>query len=85
MILIVRGHINNISHQYRVSWHRSTSEFDLADPLERDGTDSVCSQEEFADVCGLDRTYMGGIERGEHNLSLINMEKIAEGFEISFE
>lgn len=41
------------------------------------------SQEEFADVCGLDRTYMGGIERGERNLSLINMEKIAEGFEIS--
>ena len=41
------------------------------------------SQEEFADVCGLDRTYMGGIERGERNLSLINIEKIAEGFEIS--
>jgi hypothetical protein len=26
---------------------------------------------------------MGGIERGERNLSLINIEKIAEGFEIS--
>jgi transcriptional regulator with XRE-family HTH domain len=41
------------------------------------------SQEEFADLCGLDRTYMGGIERGERNLSLINIEKIAMGFEIS--
>jgi len=41
------------------------------------------SQEEFADICGLDRTYMGGIERGERNLSLINIEKIAAGFEIS--
>jgi transcriptional regulator with XRE-family HTH domain len=41
------------------------------------------SQEEFADICGLDRTYMGGIERGERNLSLINIEKIAMGFEIS--
>jgi DNA-binding XRE family transcriptional regulator len=41
------------------------------------------SQEEFADMCGLDRTYMGGIERGERNLSLINIEKIARGFEIT--
>lgn len=40
------------------------------------------SQEEFADMCGLDRTYMGGIERGERNLSLINIEKIASGFRI---
>ena len=41
------------------------------------------SQEEFADMCGLDRTYMGGIERGERNLSLINIEKIALAFRIS--
>jgi transcriptional regulator with XRE-family HTH domain len=41
------------------------------------------SQEEFADICGLDRTYMGGIERGERNLSLINIEKIALGFRIT--
>lgn len=41
------------------------------------------SQEEFADMCGLDRTYMGGIERGERNLSLINIEKISAAFGIS--
>ena len=41
------------------------------------------SQEEFADMCGLDRTYMGGIERGERNLSLVNIEKIALGFRIT--
>jgi transcriptional regulator with XRE-family HTH domain len=41
------------------------------------------SQEEFADICGLDRTYMGGIERGERNLSLVNIEKIALGFQIT--
>jgi len=34
-------------------------------------------------MCGLDRTYMGGIERGERNLSLVNIEKIALGFKIS--
>jgi transcriptional regulator with XRE-family HTH domain len=41
------------------------------------------SQEEFADMCGLDRTYIGGIERGERNLALINIEKIARTFEVS--
>jgi len=41
------------------------------------------SQEEFADVCELDRTYLGGIERGERNLSLINIEKIARTLEVS--
>lgn len=38
---------------------------------------------EFADLCGLDRTYVGGIERGERNLSLVNIEKIARTFKIS--
>ena len=35
------------------------------------------SQEEFADECELDRTYVGGVERGERNLALRNIEKIA--------
>jgi transcriptional regulator with XRE-family HTH domain len=38
------------------------------------------SQEEFADKCGLDRTYIGGIERGERNVALQNIEKIAKAF-----
>jgi transcriptional regulator with XRE-family HTH domain len=40
------------------------------------------SQEEFADMCNLDRTYLGGVERGERNLSLINVEKIALAFRV---
>lgn len=35
------------------------------------------SQEEFADVLGVHRTYMGGIERGERNLTLKSVERIA--------
>jgi transcriptional regulator with XRE-family HTH domain len=35
------------------------------------------SQEQFASICSLDRTYIGGIERGERNISLDNIAKIA--------
>ena len=35
------------------------------------------SQEALAVDAGLDRSYVGGIERGEHNLSLINLQRIA--------
>lgn len=35
------------------------------------------SQESFADVLGFHRTYMGAIERGERNLSLQSVERIA--------
>ena len=34
------------------------------------------SQEAFGDLCGINRSYMGGIERGAHNLALINILKI---------
>lgn len=35
------------------------------------------SQEALAVDAGLDRSYMGGIERGEHNLTAMNLVKIA--------
>ena len=41
------------------------------------------SQEVLAQKAGLHRTYIGGIERGERNVSLINIEKIANVFDIS--
>jgi transcriptional regulator with XRE-family HTH domain len=40
------------------------------------------SQEDFADVLGVHRTYMGGIERGERNLTLKSVEKIAEQLDL---
>lgn len=39
--------------------------------------DKEISQEHFADLCGLHRTYMSDIELGKRNVSLENIEKIA--------
>ena len=39
--------------------------------------DKKLSQEAFADQLGVHRTYMGGIERGERNLTLKSLERIA--------
>lgn len=40
------------------------------------------SQEALADEAGIDRSYIGGIERGEHNVALINLVKIASALEM---
>ncbi|HEY0983003.1 helix-turn-helix domain-containing protein [Schlesneria sp.] len=41
------------------------------------------TQESFAAACQLDRTYMGGIERGERNVALRNIEAIANALGIA--
>lgn len=41
------------------------------------------SQEELAKKAGVHRTYIGMIERGEKNITLTNIEKIAKALEFS--
>jgi len=41
------------------------------------------SQEELADICGLHRTYVGSVERGERNLTLSSLELLAKALSVS--
>jgi transcriptional regulator with XRE-family HTH domain len=43
------------------------------------------SQEKFADLVGLDRTYISGIERGKRNPSLFALKNIADALDTTLE
>lgn len=41
------------------------------------------SQEKFAQKIGMDRTYFASVELGKRNISIVNIEKIANGLDVS--
>lgn len=43
------------------------------------------SQEKFALMIGMDRTYYSSVERGNRNIAIENIKKIADGFQVSLE
>lgn len=43
------------------------------------------SQEELANIAGIDRSYMGGIERGQHNISVVNLLRLSNALGITLE
>lgn len=42
------------------------------------------SQEKFALKIGMDRTYFASVESGKRNISIVNLEKIVIGLDVSF-
>ncbi|PYQ91566.1 MAG: transcriptional regulator [Acidobacteria bacterium] len=59
---------------FRVAFGRRVRE--LRDQLQ-------LSQEQLAERAGLHRNYVGGIERGERNVAIINVVKLAAGLDTS--
>lgn len=55
----------------------------LSDNLRRRRQHHGFSQEELADRCGLHRTYIGSVERGERNVTLGSLEVIANALGVS--
>jgi len=41
------------------------------------------TQEELSKICELHRNYIGSVERGERNLSILSLQKIAGGLNVS--
>lgn len=49
----------------------------FAENLRKARNSQGISQESFAELAGLHRTYIGSVERGERNVSIDNMERLA--------
>ncbi|KFG90796.1 Transcriptional regulator, XRE family [Sphingobium herbicidovorans NBRC 16415] len=54
----------------------------VATNIRRFRMETGLSQQDFAYEIEMDRTYFGGIERGERNVSIDNIERIAKGLKI---
>ena len=54
----------------------------LGSAIRRERIGLGLSQEALAVDADLDRSYMGGIERGEHNLTIMNVVKIADALKV---
>ena len=54
----------------------------LGKEVRRTRTGMGLSQEALAIDADLDRAYVGGIERGEHNLTVMNLMKIAQALDV---
>ena len=55
----------------------------LGSTIREQRVQSGLSQEVLAFESGLDRTYVGSVERGERNISIINLQKIAKALKTS--
>ncbi len=55
----------------------------FSENIKRIRLENGLSQEVLADLAGLHRTYIGAVERGERNITLLNANKIAEALGVT--
>jgi len=92
MILIVRslivlncGYLPHQEFRMQTSYSKEDQEFlnQLGSRIRELRTEKELSQEKLSFECGLDRTYIGSVERGERNIAVINLKKICTALNVS--
>jgi transcriptional regulator with XRE-family HTH domain len=63
--------------------HLSDVQVRFGERLRRIREKQGVSQEKLADLAGLHRTYVSSVERGQRNISLQNIEKLAKALAVS--
>ncbi len=56
---------------------------DVGDRIRQLRIQAGLSQEALANICEIDRTYITSVECGKRNISIVNLEKITKGLDIS--
>ena len=85
MLLIIRCLIHNIAVEYCRGGSEIMITTKLGERIKQIRLNKGISQEKFALSIEMDRTYYASVENGKRNISIINIEKIAKGLEISLE
>ena len=81
-MLIVRGLIGIIGLDYLTMNKKHPWLVSVGEKVKEARKIRGLSQEELAGLVGLDRTYLGGVERGERNIAALNIIRIAISLDI---
>lgn len=81
---ITRGHIdrNNVDSLAIMRRNDTTTLEKVGANIRRIRQANNMSQEALALKAEVDRSYLGGVERGERNISVLNLKKIADALEV---